>query len=394
MESLVLKLGAEVRQRMHNVIGLMDLAAGEPFPESRAQHLSRARECADQLVRTVNDLTELEHAATVARAAPFVVRDALGEIAELMGELAGQKGLTFDWMVYPGVPLIVSADRDLVQDLLHRLIENAIRFTREGGVRLLALAPPAEEPPSLVLEVTDSGPGIPGEVLSALEWPVCNIVAPGLGLRPGSGLRPGLGLRVVRKRVSDLGGRMSISSSADRGTAIRVSMPVCVAGAALNRDEFVARNRAGYLPLRLLIAEDSDDSFFLFQAYTQEAGHEVTRALNGVEAVEMAQRGEHDLIVMDANMPEMDGYTATRLIREWETAQGRARRPILMVSGDDLEKQRRMGGAAGCSGYLSKPADKEQLLRALAYYARPEQTPMRVRSKEERLREERLKLVV
>jgi CheY-like chemotaxis protein len=68
-------------------------------------------------------------------------------------------------------------------------------------------------------------------------------------------------------------------------------------------------------------------------------------------------------------MPGLDGYTATRLIREWETAEGRARRPIVMLSADDLERQRRMGGAVGCSGYLSKPANREQLLHALAYYA-------------------------
>ncbi len=376
MESLVLTLGTEVRQGMHNMMGLIELAAGEPRPEQRSQYLSRAMEGADRLVRRVNDLAELGRPSTVVDAEPFAVRDALAEVAELMGALAEQKGLTFDWTVDAAVRSCITADRLLLQDIAHRLIGNAIRFTETGGIRLVASMPHiAEEPPALVLEVTDSGPGIPSEVLARLRSPAEGHCWPGLGL-------PGLSLRLVQKRMGDLGGRMSISSyadghrearSPDGGTTVRVSLPVSLMrppASPLDATGKTAVNRGlPTRPLKLLIAEDSDDSFLLFQVYTQEAGHGVTRAHDGVEAVELAKDGGHDLIVMDASMPGMDGYTATRLIREWETEEGRARRPIVMLSADDLEKQRRMGGSVGCSGYLSKPADKEQLLRALTYYS-------------------------
>jgi CheY-like chemotaxis protein len=371
MESLVLTLGTEVRQGMHNMIGLMELAAAEPLTERQAQYLSRAREGADRLVRRVNDMAELGRPSTMVNAGPFAVREALAEIADLMGALAGLKGLTFDWIVYPTVRTCITADKMLLQDIAHRLIGNAIRFTETGGIRLLATMPHiAEEPPSLVLEVTDSGPGIPSEVLARLRSPAEGHCWPGLGLT-------GLSLRLVQKRLADLGGRMSISSqfegrNPDGGTTVRVSLPVSLAGSPAWTEEVGETAAAGGLPprrLKLLIAEDSDDSFMLFQVYTQEAGHDVTRAHDGVEAVDLAKDGNHDLIVMDASMPGMDGYTATRLIREWETVEGRARRPIVMLSADDLERQRRMGGAVGCSGYLSKPADREQLLRALAYYS-------------------------
>ena len=332
----------------------------------------RAREDADRLVRKANDLAELGEAGTPVKAGPFAVREALAEIADLMGALATSKGLTFECIVYPAVPACLAADRSLIQDMLHRLIENAIRYTPAGGVRVLASTQPASEQAlALVLEVTDSGPGIPGEVLANLDSPAC---AQG---------PPGLGLRIVRKRVTDLGGKTSIWSnpeggSAKEGTTVRLSLPVCAPVAAASFTETAiapaAERGLGPLGLHLLIAEDCDDSLLLFRAYTEEVGHRVARAHDGIEAVEMAKRGAYDLIVMDASMPGMDGYTATRLIREWETGEGSARRPILMLSADNLERQRRMGGAVGCSGYLSKPVDREQLLRALAYYAGPDRT--------------------
>src|SRR5262249_31974482 len=115
----------------------------------------------------------------------------------------------------------------------------------------------------------------------------------------------------------------------------------------------------------------SDESFLLIQAYTQSEGHQVLRALNGAEAVEMAKAVDYDFVVMDANMPVMDGYTATGLIREWETKTGRTRRPILILSADDSETQMRNGAAVGCSGYLTKPTTKAKVLTALAYYTSP-----------------------
>jgi CheY-like chemotaxis protein len=101
----------------------------------------------------------------------------------------------------------------------------------------------------------------------------------------------------------------------------------------------------------------------------KDEGHAVSRALDGAQAVEMFKAGEYDLVVMDIDMPVMDGYTATRAIREWETQKGRARLPIILLSAEHASRQKGMGAAAGCSGYLSKPAPKAAVLQALHYYA-------------------------
>jgi len=94
-------------------------------------------------------------------------------------------------------------------------------------------------------------------------------------------------------------------------------------------------------PLRLLVAEDCDDSFVLLQAYVKEEGHQISRASNGAEAVDMAQTGHYDVILMDVNMPVMDGYTATRSIREWETQHSRRRAPIVLLSAESAARQMR-----------------------------------------------------
>ena len=301
-------------------VGVIGLVEEEPLSESQSRHLTRSRESADELLRTVNDLTELARPGAAqnpvtGRPAAFVLVDALAEIGDLMSILAYRKGLTFNWMIDSTVPDdCIAGDRVLIQDMLRRLIDNAIRFTNHGGVQLVATSTETGEEPEVVFQIASSGPGIPEAALNALESPLT-----------ASPLE-GLGLRIVKKRSAELGGSMSISSDAC-GTIIHLSLParvppeVCPAAQSA-----VAPDGHSPAPMRLLVAEDSDESFILIQAYSEAGGHQIARALNGVLAVEMAKRGNYDLIVMDANMPVMDGYTATRMIRDWETRVGQARR--------------------------------------------------------------------
>src|SRR3989442_1478428 len=131
-------------------------------------------------------------------------------------------------------------------------------------------------------------------------------------------------------------GELAVHSSTSDGTALRMSLPVKLALSAPQAVETAGGDPGGKLyaprPLRLLVAEDSNDSFNVLQVYVKEERHAVSRALNGAEAVDMVKANEYDLIVMDIDMPVMDGYTATRTIREWETQQGRTRIPIVMLS--------------------------------------------------------------
>jgi CheY-like chemotaxis protein len=363
MES-TLRLSNKVRETLHQIAGLIELASEEPLSETQSQYLSRCRESADQLVRTANDLAELDRGEVAATVAPFASASTIGEVAELMGVLAARKGLKFDWSIDRSVPARILADKLLLQDTLRRLLDNAVRFTETGGVRLSVTTTNLTNHSAVLnFEISDSGPGIDQSILAAIE--------------STDDLRvQGLGLRIVRKRLAGLRGSFFVPVNSPAGSVVCFAMPVLIADDPKRSPEAGAgRETEGSPRMAILVAEDSDDSFRLFQAYTKAGGYLISRAMNGAEAVEMFQAGEYDFVVMDANMPVMDGYTATRLIRQRETEQGRPRLPIVLFSTDDEKRQMHMGGAAGCSGYLTKPATKAQVLAALDFYALPVPRP-------------------
>jgi CheY-like chemotaxis protein len=283
-----------------------------------------------------------------------------------MGLLAHRKGLKFDYTLEGHVPVSVISDKILLQDILHRVLDNAIRFTESGSIGLVVTATESGlDWVVLTFDIADTGRGIAKEILFA-----------NLESLPSRLPRHGLGLMIVRNSLTGLGGEMSVISNSASGTTLRITIPTAIAH--IDTPAMPATPAlSAFVPsqLRLLVAEDSNDSFLLFQSYLKAEGHHITRALNGAEAVEMVKTGGHDFIVMDVHMPVMDGYTATRLIRDWETEQGRARLPILLLSADDLATQIRIGAVAGCSGYLAKPTNKAQVLGALAYYANPGRVP-------------------
>jgi CheY-like chemotaxis protein len=187
---------------------------------------------------------------------------------------------------------------------------------------------------------------------------------------PGS---EALGLAAARNLVIALGGCVQASAASSTGTRITVIIPVAAESVALKPlQPGQERSPSANSFLRILVAEDSEDSFQLFKAYLKGEPHTITRAVNGAEAVQLATAEAFDIVFMDIRMPVMDGYDATRQIREWETGKDRARMPIVVLSAEDLRTQRRQGALAGCSGHLLKPLRKDQLLEAIKTYSMPQ----------------------
>ncbi len=355
---MLLRLASEIRETLHQILGSIELASEPSLSKAQADHLSRCCVSIDQLLRTANDISELALTDPSPHSpAPFRVTDVMDAVTELLGPRATRKGLELRCTVDPAVPRYVVADRRMVESVLYRIVDNSIKFTESGGITLSAKATGSESA-AIHFEVVDTGPGIPQDIEKGLALPF------------ESSQSRGLGLRVIMKRLAGIGGGLNIVSSTSRGTVISMTVPVTITSySSLTDADESAGGDQGTPALKLLIAEDSDDSFAVFQTYVQPEGHQVSRALNGREAVEMAKTGEFDIVVMDVNMPAMDGYTATRAIRDWETQAGRTRLPIVLLSADDANRQARIGASVGCSGYLTKPIPKRDLLRALRHYA-------------------------
>jgi CheY-like chemotaxis protein len=351
METLLRRIGDEVRETLHQVMGLLELITEEPLSERQSQYLARCRASADQLLCGANDLAELARVELPsAEPSPFRVESTVEEIAGLMRLLAVGRGAAFHWKLEASLPAMVHGNARLLQDLLRRIIETALRMAPGGEVQL-AVRMAGEH--ALVFEITAAAAG------AALSDP---------DFATSEGLGSALGLSIVRKRLGQLGGDLTTAVE-DRRATLRMTIPYRSAGGSARN---AAQDGSASSPLNVLIAEDSDDSYFLLEAYLANEGHRLTRALDGAQALQMAKSGSYDFIVMDIKMPVMDGYTATRLIREWETEQACARLPILLLSAEEAARQMRIGANAGCSGYLTKPATKAQVLAALNYYARPD----------------------
>jgi len=363
-KSLLFKLEHELRQSLHHLMGMLELAAEEPLSPAQMGHLSECRAGADRLLQIADDVAEL---AAPDRLHPpgstFCLTTIVEEVADIMLPLARRKGLEFNLSVDPSIPTYVFSERDTIQDMLRRLLDNSIKFTARGSVALSVTSAPLDPSDSalVVFDVIDTGPGITQAILDEFE-------------SPEGSLRTGVDLSVVQRRLDDMNGELTVLSSTSAGTAMRISLPLKLVIAAPPPVEGPVGDPGGpprgTLPLRLLVAEDSNDSFNVFQVYVKGEGHAVSRAFNGSEAVDMVKANEYDIIVMDIDMPVMDGYTATRKIREWETQQGRTRIPIVMLSAESALRQRSVGASVGCSGYLTKPVPKSAVLKALNYFSR------------------------
>ena len=225
MDPLFLRLSSEVRQGLHHILGLIELASEEPLSESQSYSLDHCREAADQLRRTADDLTELgRQEGPVGAGAAFSPSEAVGEIAGLMGALAERKGLSFHWMADPSLPSRAMLDKNMLQDMLRRALDNAIRFTASGTVRLSAAG--SGTPPDstlLTFEISDTGAGTPQEVLDDLDADV---------IQPRT---QGLSLRIIRQRLARLNGTMSIAPNSPQGTTVRICLPVALAEASPDR---------------------------------------------------------------------------------------------------------------------------------------------------------------
>ena len=356
MESTITTLSREVREAVHHITGLIALASQDPLSKQQSIYLARCRETADRLRRSANDLAELDRPAIRRTPAAFDPAGAIREVVDLMELLALRKGLALEVAIEPSIPTQVYGDKTLVQDTLRRILDNAIQFTPNGRVLLEVTWTERMGCAVLHLEVSDTGPGIdiaPNSESASVELPA-----------------DWVGLRIVQKQLRAAGGGFSIPKSDPSGTTVRFTTPswsIAPPRQLATETDFAASEV--WLKL-VLVAEDSDESYALFDNYTRGEGYRITRARDGAEAVESAKSGAFDLIVMDANMPKMDGYAATAAIREWETARLKARSPILLFSADDEERQLFRGAEVGCSGYLTKPATRAEVLAALAFYDR------------------------
>jgi signal transduction histidine kinase/ActR/RegA family two-component response regulator len=362
----------EMRTPLHGILGLTrQLRHGGGTPVSSDGVVTLIERSGEHLLQLINDaldFAKIEAGRMRLEEEPFDLIAVLEEVVALNGAAAREKGLTLevdiDGLGPPGGWMRGDAAR--VRQVLHNLLGNAIKFTEEGRVRLEA----AREPDSgrVVIEVEDSGVGIPAEqaerIFDAFHQ------AEGSFARRYTGT--GLGLTIARELARAMGGDLSTRAAPQGGSVFRFEAPLAPASPdTLPPEITLPPRRLPRLAGRVLVAEDNAVNALLVQAILGQTGVEVDLVENGAQAVERWERAAPDLVLMDCQMPVLDGFAATRTIRAREALSGRARVPIVALTANAFESDRERCLAAGMDEHLTKPFRNEELESVLSRYLQP-----------------------
>ena len=357
----------EIRTPMNAIMGIADLLAKTALSPEQDKYVQIFRRAGDNLLNLINDILDLskvEASQLELERTGFSVKDHLEKVTEMVAGRAREKGLALVCEIAPNVPADLVGDPTRLRQVLINLLGNAIKFTESGEVAL-RVAPDAGSsvPTALRFTVSDTGIGIPSEKLGQVFEPFTQADSSTTRRFGGSGL----GLTISKRLVELMGGRIWAESTVGKGSVFAFAVPF-ESWAAADRPTAAPAGTGFNAPLpalRILLAEDSPDNCTITVAYLQDTPYRVEIAENGTIACEKFTAGQYDLVLMDRQMPVMDGLTATRTIRAWEQANDRPPTPIIALTASALKGDREMCLAAGCTAYLSKPIKQEVLLQAI-----------------------------
>jgi PAS domain S-box-containing protein len=359
----------EIRTPMNAIMGVADLLAKTDLSAAQEKYVQIFRRAGDHLLDLINDildLSKIEASQLELEQRGFSLKDKLEKVTEMVAPRAKEKGLTLVCEIAPDVPDDVVGDPTRLRQVLLNLLGNAIKFTQSGQVSL-RVAPCPESSNSTALRFTftvaDTGMGIPGDKLDQVFERFTQADSSTTRRFGGSGL----GLTISKRLVELMGGRIWVESEVGQGTAFAFTVPLEI-WAANNRPASVSIGAGPKLPLpalRILLADDSPDNTTIMMAYLEHTPYRVDIAATGAIACEKFKEGNYDLVVMDWQMPVMDGLSATRAIRAWEQANDRPPTPIVALTASASKGDKEKCLAAGCTAFLTKPIKQEVLLQTL-----------------------------
>ena len=367
----------EIRTPMNAIMGIADLLAKTPLSPEQDKYVQIFRRAGDNLLNLINDILDLskvESSQLELERTGFSLRELLEKVTEMVAARAAEQGLALTCTIAPGVPTELIGDQTRLLQVLHNLLGNAIKFTEAGEVSLqVALDDDVAVPTGLRFTVSDTGIGIPGDKLARIFERFTQADSSTTRRFGGSGL----GLTISKRLIQLMAGRIWVESVVGKGSVFAFAVPLEIwAGAPRGAQVPAGTAIETALPaLRILLVEDSPDNCTITEAYLAGTPYRIEIAENGAIACEMFAAGNYDLVLMDRQMPVMDGLTATRTIRAWEHANQRPPTPIIAVTASALRGDRELCLAAGCTAFLTKPVTQDALLQAIKEHSRTAPRP-------------------
>jgi PAS domain S-box-containing protein len=356
----------EIRTPMNAIIGLSDLMMDDALSESQKQRMRAIRQSGENLLKIINeilDFSKIEAGKLTIEHLDFNIRDVIHDAVQAMSFGTAQKGLEFQVNVDPDLPEFLNGDPYRLNQILLNLIGNAIKFTEKGSVKLsVTHLMTIDHYSEILFSVTDTGIGIPDEQHEKI-FESFNQAQIGHSRKYGG---TGLGLTITRQLIELQGGRLSLQSKPGKGSTFSFRLRYSLSfGKQTERKQQEQISSTGLKGIRMLIVEDNITNQYVAGQILSKWGIHYSFAMNGKEAIMQLRQSRFDLILMDLQMPEMDGYEASQAIRSGASGVLQPDIPIIALSADAFAQTREKALAAGMNAYLSKPIHQGELYKLI-----------------------------
>ncbi|HEY1921834.1 MAG TPA: ATP-binding protein [Tepidisphaeraceae bacterium] len=365
----------ELRTPLNGVIGMVDLLLATPTNPQQRRYCDLAKMSALSLLELINDVldfSKIEAGKLELESADFDLHEAVQGVTQVMAERARKKNLELNCEIDPQAPRFVTGDVVRFRQVLTNLVSNAVKFTERGEVSVsLKLLQQQASHAMVKIDVRDTGLGIPKDRQDRLFKSFSQIDASTTRKFGGSGL----GLAISQRITEMMGGLMSVQSEEGNGSTFSFTAQLQTrapnpsetrAQSAPQLEEQALADASPLHGMKILLAEDHEINQMVAGEILSRAGSQVTIAANGQEALEAVQRGAFDLVLMDCQMPVLDGLEATRRIRKYESdSKPGAHIPIIALTANAIKGDRELCLAAGMDGYVTKPIEAAEVINTI-----------------------------
>lgn len=367
-ENFMTNMSHEIRTPLNAILGFTNLLKIRQLDSTSTEFVGAIQKAGENLLTIINDildLSKIEAGMVRIEASPFSVRGLLHSIQTLFSEKVKEKGLMLQVEIAPAVPDTLVGDATRLTQILVNLISNALKFTEKGGIVIeICNNDSNQHNIQLGIAITDTGIGIDHQKLESI-FDRFHQAENSITRKYGG---TGLGLSIVKDLVLLQGGNITVESERGKGTTFRFFIPYTIASQqvpvpdAVNISEL---RRSGHLPVKILVVDDNEMNRSLMEHLLTEWDLSFDMADNGREALARLQQTDYDLVLMDIQMPEMDGYHATRRIR---TELG-LDVPVIAMTAHALAGEREKCLSSGMNEYISKPVNERELYELINRFA-------------------------
>lgn len=353
----------EIRTPINGMVGMVDLTLLTELQEEQKENLITAKACAKSLLKIINDVldfSKMEAGRLTIENINFDIKDLIEEIVKTHAPRAEAKGLELNYIFSSAIPRFLIGDSNRIQQVFNNLISNSLKFTQKGSITIsvkkLSLQNNEAE---LIFSVTDTGIGIAPEDLDRLFKSFSQIETSFTKNFGGTGL----GLAICKNIVETMGGKISVESHKGFGSTFYFTLKFQVGNSNVAKTDSIPKITRSIQPLKILLAEDDAVNQTVIKKMLQEKGHNVKTANNGAEALDLFEPNKFDVILMDIQMPVLNGIEAAKKIREKELSQKHT--PVIAVTAYALQGDRERFLSLGMDEYITKPIRMEELFQVL-----------------------------